>query len=107
MLSFAFIVTSTPVQDNKVHYGDHFDAYGNDFRHNYSHALSALDQEKTKNNCDSRLMIWMFHENCFILCKYEKQKSIAAAFRSCTDLGNFDIEEMCLGTIFGDDYFWL
>ena len=49
----------------------------------------------------------MFHENCFILCKYEKQKSIAAAFRSCTDLGNFDIEEMCLGTIFGDDYFWL
>ena len=57
MLSFAFIVTSTPVQDNKVHYGDHFDAYGNDFRHNYSHALSALDQEKTKNNCDSRLMI--------------------------------------------------
>ena len=30
------------------HYGNHFDAYGHDFRHNYTHALSALDQEKSQ-----------------------------------------------------------
>ena len=28
------------------HYGNHFDAFGNDFRHSFAHGLSTLEQER-------------------------------------------------------------
>ena len=66
--------------ESRVHYGNHLDASGRDFRNSYAQGLSAIDQ-------------------------YTKLTEVAKAYQKCAEFEN--LEKECLSTIFNNDYFWL